>query len=69
MVVVGVIATDAFLPRVCLQHQNAAAPRDLQIPHHGKLGRLTSGTAHSSYIEIQCRLISGLATSAVPLVL
>lgn len=40
MVVVGVVATDAFLPRVCLQHQSAAAPRDLQITPPWKAGEI-----------------------------
>ena len=46
MVVVEVVATDAFFPRVCLQHQSAAASRDLGSPRHGNLGGFMSGTTH-----------------------
>jgi hypothetical protein len=38
MVVVEVVATDAFLPRVCPQHQSAAASRDLWITPPWKPG-------------------------------
>lgn len=39
-VAVEVVATDAFLPRICLQHQSAATSRDLWIAPPCKPGGL-----------------------------